>query len=94
MEALGKADIPVGPVNELGEVFADAQVRDRGMVVSVPHPASSALTLISNPIRFSETPLRRYEPPPMLGQHTDAVLRGLLGINTAEIEALRQQKII
>jgi crotonobetainyl-CoA:carnitine CoA-transferase CaiB-like acyl-CoA transferase len=94
LEILGKAEIPSGPVNELDEVFVDAQVRHRGMVVSVPHPFSAALTLISNPIRFSDTPLDRYEPPPTLGQHTEAVLRSLLGFTDAEIEALKEAKAI
>jgi crotonobetainyl-CoA:carnitine CoA-transferase CaiB-like acyl-CoA transferase len=94
LEALERADIPSGPVNELNEVFADSQVRARGMTTSVQHALSTVLTLISNPIRFSGTPLDRYEPPPMLGQHTEAVLRDLLGISEAEMLALRQAKAI
>ena len=94
LTALEQADIPSGPVNELDEVFADPQVRDRGMRVSVPHPLSAALTLILNPIRFSETPLNRYEPPPMLGQHTESVLRGLLGVTAAEMLALKNARAI
>ena len=94
LPALERADIPSGPVNELDEVFADQQVRDRGMAVSVPHPLSAALTLISNPIRFSDTPLNRYEPPPMLGEHTESVLRDLLGVTPAEMLALHEAKAI
>lgn len=89
LEALARADIPSGPVNELDEVFADAQVRQRGMAISVPHPLSDGLTLLSNPIRFSDTPLNRYESPPLLGQHTDAILRGVLGMTDAELAALK-----
>ena len=66
---LGRADIPSGPVNELDEVFADPQVRQRGMVVSVAHPISPDLPLIANPIRFSDTPLTRYDHPPTLAKH-------------------------
>jgi len=94
LDALARADIPSGPVNELDEVFADAQVRHRGMAVPVPHPLSDDLKLISNPIRFSETPLDRYEAPPMLGQHTEAVLRGLLGMTDEELAALKAAKAI
>ena len=89
LEALARADIPSGPVHELDEVFADAQVRHRGMAVSVPHPAFEGLQLISNPIKYSDTPLNRYKAPPMLGQHTDAVLRGVLGMTDAELAALK-----
>jgi crotonobetainyl-CoA:carnitine CoA-transferase CaiB-like acyl-CoA transferase len=94
LEVLGRADIPSGPVNELDEVFADPQVRQRGMVVPVAHPITPALPLIANPIRFSDTPLTRYDPPPMLGEHTEAVLREVVGCTDAEIQALRQAKAI
>jgi len=94
LEVLGKSEIPSGPVNELDDVFADAQVRHRGMMVQVPHPYSATLQQISNPIRFSATPLDRYEPPPTLGQHTEAVLRNLLGVTEAELESLKKAKVI
>jgi crotonobetainyl-CoA:carnitine CoA-transferase CaiB-like acyl-CoA transferase len=94
LEALERANVPCGPVNELDEVFSDSQVRDRGLTVSVSHPLSAALTLISNPLRFSDTPLGRYEPPPMLGQHTESVLRDLLGVSEAELLALKKAKAI
>jgi crotonobetainyl-CoA:carnitine CoA-transferase CaiB-like acyl-CoA transferase len=94
LEVLGRADIPSGPVNELSEVFKDPQVRERGMVVPVVHPVSPSLPLIANPIRFSDTPLTRYDPPPMLGEHTAAVLREVLGCTDGEIEALRKIKAI
>jgi crotonobetainyl-CoA:carnitine CoA-transferase CaiB-like acyl-CoA transferase len=94
LEVLGSADIPSGPVNELDEVFADPQVRERGMVVSVQHPVSATLPLIANPIRFSDTPLTRYDAPPMLGEHTEAVLRELIGCSDEEIQVLKQAKAI
>jgi crotonobetainyl-CoA:carnitine CoA-transferase CaiB-like acyl-CoA transferase len=94
LDTLGRADIPSGPVNELAEVFADPQVRQRRMVVSVAHPISASLPLIANPIRFSDTPLTRYDHPPTLGEHTVAVLREILGATTEEIEALKQAKAI
>jgi crotonobetainyl-CoA:carnitine CoA-transferase CaiB-like acyl-CoA transferase len=94
LEVLQTADIPSGPVNELPEVFADPQVRERGMVVSVPHPISGVLDLIASPIRFSETPIDRYEAPPTLGQHTESVLRDLLGVGESELRALKEANII
>lgn len=94
LEVLAQAEIPSGPVNELDEVFAEPQVRERGMAVSVPHPLSEALRLIANPIRFSATPLERYEAPPLLGQHTDSVLREVLGLDATQIEALRRAEAI
>lgn len=94
LDVLRRADIPSGPVNELDEVFADHQVRERGMVVRVPHPIDPSLPLIANPIRFSDTPLTRYDPPPTLGEHTELVLREILDATAEEIAALRQAKAI
>jgi crotonobetainyl-CoA:carnitine CoA-transferase CaiB-like acyl-CoA transferase len=94
LAALERADIPCGPVNELDEVFADTQVRQRGMTVPVPHPLSAALTLIANPIHYSATPLERYQAPPTLGQHTETVLSSLLGMSKSEVDALRAARVI
>ncbi len=91
---LEQADIPSGPVNELPEVFADPQVRERGMVVSVPHPESASVDLIANPIRFSETPLDQYAAPPTLGQHTESVLRELLDVTDDELRKLKSEHVI
>jgi len=90
-----KMDIlAVGVVNELDEVFADAALQKRGMVVQVSHPDSPSFPLIANPIRFSDTPLTRYDHPPTLGEHTEAVLREVLGATADEIEALKRAKAI
>ena len=94
LEVLDQADIPSGPVNELDEVFADAALQKRGMVVQVSHPVSPSFPLIANPIRFSDTPLTRYDHPPTLGEHTEAVLREVLGATADEIEALKRAKAI
>ena len=64
------------------------------MVVSVQHPLSATLPLIANPIRFSDTPLTRYDAPPLLGEHTEAVLREFIGCSDEEIQALKQAKAI
>jgi crotonobetainyl-CoA:carnitine CoA-transferase CaiB-like acyl-CoA transferase len=64
------------------------------MTVPVSHPLSAALTLIANPIHYSATPLDRYRPPPTLGEHTESVLSGLLGMNESEISALRAARVI
>jgi crotonobetainyl-CoA:carnitine CoA-transferase CaiB-like acyl-CoA transferase len=94
LDVLARADVPSGPVNELDEVFADPQARERGVVVSVAHPVTASLPLIANPIRFSDTPLTRYDAPPMLGEHTELVLRELLGCTDEEIEFLKTAKAI
>ena len=94
LDLLDHADIPSGPVNELPEVFGDAQVRDRGMIVRACHPESGSVDLIANPIRYSSTPIDRYVSPPMLGQHTDEVLKELLGFDEVRLKELRDTKVI
>jgi len=91
---LEAAEIPSGPVNELPEVFADEQVLERGMVVTAEHPLAGMMRMIGNPIHYSETPLKRYQAPPLLGQHTEEVLRSVLGMTEEQIVALREAKAI
>jgi len=92
--ALDVAAVPAGPVNDLPQVFADPQVKARGLQVDVAHPLSDLLSLVANPIRFSDTKLDRYDAPPLLGQHTEEVLCGLLGMAQDDIARLRATKII
>jgi crotonobetainyl-CoA:carnitine CoA-transferase CaiB-like acyl-CoA transferase len=91
LEPLG---VPCGPINRLDQVFADPQVVHRGLKVEVPHPVAGRLPLVANPIRYSRTPLRYETPPPLLGQHTDEVLREVLGKSPGDIAALRCGGII
>ena len=91
LEPLG---VPCGPINRLDEVFDHPQVQHRGLKIDVPHPLSGSVPLVANPIKFSRTPLAYDAPPPMLGQHTEEILRGLLNKNEAEIGALRRSGII
>ncbi|HYH42141.1 MAG TPA: CaiB/BaiF CoA-transferase family protein [Burkholderiales bacterium] len=86
--------VPVGPINRLDQVYADPQVQHRGMKIDVPHPLSGSLPLVANPIKYSRTPLNYDIPPPLLGEHTEEVLRALLGKTDDEISTLRQQRII
>jgi crotonobetainyl-CoA:carnitine CoA-transferase CaiB-like acyl-CoA transferase len=91
LEAIG---VPCGPINRLDAVYADPQVRHRGLRIEVPHPLSGTVPLVANPIRYSRTPLTYDVPPPLLGEHTDEILRTLLGKSDAEIDDLRASRII
>jgi formyl-CoA transferase len=86
---LEAAGVPCGPINDLSQVFADPQVVYRRMQVKVPHPAAGEVTMVANPIRFSDTPIVHERAPPLLGEHTEEVLRGVLGLGGEEIAALR-----
>jgi crotonobetainyl-CoA:carnitine CoA-transferase CaiB-like acyl-CoA transferase len=94
IEALEAAGVPCGPINDLAEVFDDEQVRARGMRVEVPHPSGATAPLVRNPIRMSATPPEVRSAPPTLGEHTDAVLREVLGYDEAAIAALRGKSVI
>lgn len=93
-DRLSRAGVPCGPVNDVEQVFADPQVRHRGLRVEVEHPVSGTLPLLASPLRFSETPVDYRLAPPLLGEHTDAVLSELLGMGPGEIEQLRQAGVI
>ena len=91
LEAVG---VPCGPINDVGEVFANEQVRARGMAVALPHPAAGTVTLVRSPMKMSGTPATSDKAPPLLGQHTDEVLRDVLGRSGDEIAALRARGVV
>jgi formyl-CoA transferase len=94
LDALEAAGVPCGPINSLEQVFAEPQAVARGLRMEMPHPSAGKVSLVRSPMRFSETPLQHEMPPPTLGQHTDQVLRELLGKSEAEISRLRSAAII
>ncbi|MDO9404615.1 MAG: CaiB/BaiF CoA-transferase family protein [Polaromonas sp.] len=72
--ALETAGVPCGPVNRIDEVFADPQVKARGLHIDMPHALAGSVPLVANPIRLSGSPVAYQRPPPLLGEHTDEVL--------------------
>lgn len=94
IEALEAATVPCGPINRLDEVFDNEQVRARGMQVDLPHPCGAPVRLVGSPMRLSETPVVYDQAPPLLGEHTDQVLREVLGYDDSRIEALRASKVV
>jgi crotonobetainyl-CoA:carnitine CoA-transferase CaiB-like acyl-CoA transferase len=96
MEGLEKLGVPVGPVNDLAQVFNDPHVLARGMKVTMPYPpaGSGSIDLIGNPIKLSESPVDYHRPPPTCGQHTDEVLKELLFMEDKEIAELRAKGIV
>ena len=81
--ALEAAGVPCGPINRIDEVFADAQVRARGLHIDMDHPLAGSVPLVANPIRLSGSPVTYRTPPPTLGQHTAEVLAQWLGTASA-----------
>jgi crotonobetainyl-CoA:carnitine CoA-transferase CaiB-like acyl-CoA transferase len=91
LEAVG---VPCGPINTLADVFADPQVRARGMAVPLSHPAGAEVTLVANPIRMSATPPDYRTAPPLLGQDTEQVLTEILGLDAEAIARLQAEGVI
>jgi crotonobetainyl-CoA:carnitine CoA-transferase CaiB-like acyl-CoA transferase len=94
LAALEAAKVPCGAINNLAEVFADPQVNQRKMVTTWQHPVQSELHLVSSPMKLSATPVRTDLPPPLLGQHTDEVLRELLDCTADRLSELRNGQVI
>ena len=94
LAALEAARVPCGPINDLAQVFADPQVVHRGMQVRAPHAKAGEVKMVANPMKLSATPITHDRAPPLLGEHTDEVLGGFLGIDAARLAALREKGIL
>ncbi|MEM7173575.1 MAG: CaiB/BaiF CoA-transferase family protein [Pseudomonadota bacterium] len=96
LEGLAALGVPAGPVNNLQQVFDDPQVRHRQMQIEMPfeESATGKVSLIGNPIKFSETKVSYRRPPPRLGEHTDEILDELLKLEPAEVAEMKAREII
>jgi crotonobetainyl-CoA:carnitine CoA-transferase CaiB-like acyl-CoA transferase len=92
-ELMDQASVPCGAVRDLHGVFTDPQVAALGLIESLDHPTAGAIKLVGPPYRLSETPPSVRLPPPLLGQHTDEVLREL-AYDDATIGALREAHVV
>ncbi|MGI9383804.1 MAG: formyl-CoA transferase [Methyloligellaceae bacterium] len=84
MEMLNPMDIPCGPILSMKEVAEEPSLRETGTIVEVDHPTRGTYLTVGNPIKMSDSP-SDVERSPLLGEHTDEVLSGVLGLSDAEI---------
>ncbi|MDP2639131.1 MAG: CaiB/BaiF CoA-transferase family protein [Betaproteobacteria bacterium] len=94
IQVLETANVPCGPINNMQQVFEDPQVQHRGLKVDIPTPAGVPCPTVASPMRFSETPVEYKVPPPTLGQHTQEILQGLLGMERQAVDALAAKGIV
>ena len=96
VDGLAERGVPCSPVKNIKEVFEDPQVQHRGMRIEMPHPqsASGTVPLIGNPIKMSATPVAYRHAPPVVGQHTDEILKELLGLSDGDLGDLRNRTVI
>ena len=94
LELLESATVPCGPINNMQEVFEDAQVQHRGLRVDMPHALGGTAPVVASPMRFSATPVEYRIAPPLLGAYNAEVYQGLLGKTAAEMEKLKAAGIV
>ncbi len=94
MKRFEAAGIPAGRIKTVAEVCESEHLKARGMVVTLPHPTAKRVTVMGVPIRLHATPGRASAASPTLGQHTDPVLRTLVGLTRAEIAGLRRKGVV
>jgi CoA:oxalate CoA-transferase len=93
-EIFEKERIPYSPINNLKQICEDAHIEHRQMLVEVDQPVVGKMQISASPFKLSETPGEVYAPAPMLGQHTDEVLRDLLGYSAEQIAKLKTDGVI
>jgi formyl-CoA transferase len=93
MDILNEKDVPCGPILSMKELAEEPSLRATGTVVEVPHPKRGTYLTVGNPIKLSDSPseVRR---SPLLGEHTEEVLKQIVGMKDDEIAAARQQGAI
>jgi len=94
IELLEGAGIPCGPINTVDRVLSDPQVQARNMIVDIEHPIAGHLKMPGLPIKLSGTPGAVEKPAPLLGQHTEEILKDLLGLDAGQVAELRAKKIL
>jgi crotonobetainyl-CoA:carnitine CoA-transferase CaiB-like acyl-CoA transferase len=86
--------IPVAPINDMSQVFANPQVVERKMKWEAPHPTEGTVPLVASPLKIPTNPVEVRYPPPLLGEHTEEVLKEILGFDQTRIDDLRKQEVI
>jgi crotonobetainyl-CoA:carnitine CoA-transferase CaiB-like acyl-CoA transferase len=94
LDQLNQRGIPCGPINNIEQVFANPQVQYRNLYRELEHPTAGKVASVANPIQYSKTPIGCDRAPPLLGQHTTAVLGKLLALDTKQLETLKSDGII
>ena len=94
LAVLAAAQVPCGPINDLAQVFAEPQVRHRGLRFELPHPTAGQMPGVRNPVRFGRTPIEYDRSPPLLGADTATELKHRLGLDERALADLAARGII
>jgi crotonobetainyl-CoA:carnitine CoA-transferase CaiB-like acyl-CoA transferase len=93
-EVFLRAGVAAGPINDYAQAMAHPQVLHLKTRIELPHGLGKAVPLIANPIRFSQSQLNYRYAPPLLGEHTEEILRDWLGLDTQAIADLKAAQVI
>lgn len=93
VRTLSAAGVPCGPINTLAQVFADPQVRHRGIQKEARHKRRANVPTLKSPLNLSDSPVD-YRAAPMLGEHTEEVLRDLLGVSDIDLTQMKSENVI
>jgi formyl-CoA transferase len=93
MATLNAVNVPCGPILSMREIAEEPSLRKTGTVVEVQHPTRNTYLTVGNPIKLSDSP-SDVQRSPLLGEHTDEILKSVLGLKDEEIQAARQQGAI
>ena len=85
-----KRCIPAGPIRDIGEALRSPEVEGRNLITDAPHTSAGRVPQIRSPMHFSRTPVVDPVGAPLLGEHTEWVLRDVLGRSEADIDNLRK----
>jgi len=86
---LESVNVPVGPINNLEQVYQNPQVQARQMKISLPHPIAGQADFVASPLRLSASPVQYHSAPPLLGEHTEQVLQDILGLDLDQFRRCR-----
>lgn len=94
MELCNAIGLPSAPINTMEQVFADPQVQARGLLQQAAHPTAGTVPLVGSPLHIPTAPARVRRAPPLLGEHTDEILGGMLGHPLEQVAAWRTQGVV
>lgn len=94
IEIFDEIEVPSGPINTLDKALADPQVLSRNMLIEIDSPHTGKLKDVGNPIKVSGVDEEIFNPPPLLGEHTEMILKNMLGYSTEKITELKEKDII
>ena len=86
--------VSCGPINDMPDIEQDEQLQERGMFVTLTHPTMGDVRVIGSPLKLSEAPVIYSRPPPLAGEHTEAILKERLSMTSEAIQELRRKNTI